>query len=531
MKQPIATICLVWLGLLCSAGAQSPFSSEAQLMTTPEGGEQLQVTIKVPPEHHLYANMMKVVAEEPTGVKLTPVNPPKPKLKYDETFGKEVGTFTSTVRLTYSVAGRDGKPLKVVVSYQGCSDSTCFLPQDDTFVLSEAKGIAKAEAPTAGSTPASGISGGNLDDLAKRYRIGGSAVGYMAPGEFLSFLDEAKAGTVTKEEDEIVQRVFRRFGLLAVMVLLIPLGFLLNLTPCVLPMIPINLAIIGAGSQSGSRKRGFALGGVYGAGMAAVYGVLGLVVVLTGQQFGALNASPWFNLAIAVLFVALALAMFDVFLIDLSRFQRRSSGGDDSKAPFVAAFLFGGTAALLAGACVAPVLISVLVLATNLYRTNPAALLLPFMLGVGMASPWPFAGAGMSFLPKPGAWMDRVKHVFGVLILLAALYYGWLAVQQFRAADGGHKKTDVAAALEQGLKEGKPVLFDFWALSCKACKEMDKKVFPDPDVRKKLEGFVFSGVQMDLAERDDVRWAKDYFHIQGMPTYVVLVPVGPANGE
>jgi thiol:disulfide interchange protein len=518
MKQPIATICLVWLGLLCSAGAQSPFSSEAQLMTTPEGRELLQVTIKVPPEHHLYANMMKVVAQEPKGVELTPVNPPKPKLKYDETSGKEVGTFTSTVHLAYSVTGRDGKPLKVVVSYQGCSDSTCFLPQDDAFVLTETKGTVEAAAAAPEPAPAASATAGNLDELVKQYK-------------FLSFLDEAKAGTVPKEKDELVQRVFRRYGLLAVMILLIPLGFLLNLTPCVLPMIPINLAIIGAGSQSGSRKRGFALGGVYGAGMAAVYGLLGLVVVLTGQQFGALNASPWFNLAIAVLFVALSLAMFDVFLIDLSRFQRRSSGGDESKAPFVAAFLFGGTAALLAGACVAPVLISVLVLATNLYRTNPAALLLPFMLGVGMATPWPFAGAGMSFLPKPGAWMDRVKHVFGVLILLAALYYGFLAIQQFRSASGGHKETDVAAALEQGLKEGKPVLLDFWALSCKACKEMDKKVFPEPDVRKKLEGFVFAGVQMDLTDREDVRWARDHFGIQGMPTYIVLVPLDGAKPE
>ena len=83
-------------------------------------------------------------------------------------------------------------------------------------------------------------------------------------------------------------------------------GLALNLTPCVLPMIPINLAIIGAGAQAGSRQRGFLLGvGLRRARWRVVYGVLGLVVILTAGTFGTINASPWFNLGIAVLFVVL----------------------------------------------------------------------------------------------------------------------------------------------------------------------------------------------------------------------------------
>ena len=73
-------------------------------------------------------------------------------------------------------------------------------------------------------------------------------------------------------------------------------------------MIPINLAIIGAGSQAGSRARGFALGGAYGLAMAVVYGGLGLVVILTAGTFGTINSSPWFNFALTALFVVLALA-------------------------------------------------------------------------------------------------------------------------------------------------------------------------------------------------------------------------------
>jgi len=85
-------------------------------------------------------------------------------------------------------------------------------------------------------------------------------------------------------------------------------GLALNLTPCVLPMIPINLPILGAGRENRDRRRSIVLGGAYGAGMALAYGGLGLVVVLTGSKFGALNSSPWFNFAIAVVFVVLGLA-------------------------------------------------------------------------------------------------------------------------------------------------------------------------------------------------------------------------------
>ena len=148
-----------------------------------------------------------------------------------------------------------------------------------------------------------------------------------------------------------------------------------------------------------------------------VYGVLGLIVVLTASTFGTINASPWFNLGIALLFAALALAMFDVFEIDFSRFAG-TVGAGASRGSFTLAFTMGGVAALLAGACVAPVVIQVVLFASNLYATGTgAALALPFFLGIGMAIPWPIAGAGLSSLPKPGPWMVRVKQAFGVVIL------------------------------------------------------------------------------------------------------------------
>ena len=113
----------------------------------------------------------------------------------------------------------------------------------------------------------------------------------------------------------------------------------------------------------------------------------------------------------------------------------------------------GAVAALLAGACVAPVVIQVVLFSSNLYaKGNAVALALPFLLGVGMAMPWPIAGAGLAALPKPGAWMVRVKQVFGVVILATALYYGYEAYGLF--ANRFVDATEVTSSVEEKVKAG-----------------------------------------------------------------------------
>src|SRR5881394_3917307 len=113
----------------------------------------------------------------------------------------------------------------------------------------------------------------------------------------------------------------------------------------------------------------------------------------------------------------------------------------------------GAVAALLAGACVAPVVIQVVLFSSNLYaRGASVALALPFLLGVGMAAPWPIAGAGLAALPKPGAWMVRVKQVFGIFILATAVYYGYEAYSIF--ANRWVDPAAVASSVEEQVKTG-----------------------------------------------------------------------------
>lgn len=367
-----------------------------------------------------------------------------------------------------------------------------------------------------------------LDD----FDVIGTAGGYMGSDDFLAFIEAAESGEGNKG-------FFDDRGPLAILALTLLGGLALNLTPCVLPMVPINLAIIGAGSNRGSRGRGFALGSAYGLAMALVYGVLGLVVILTAGTFGTINASPWFNLGIAVLFVVLALAMFDKLVIDFSSLQSKLSFGEGGKGSFLVAFGMGAVAALLAGACVAPVVIQVIVFSSNLYATGTTlALALPFVLGLGMAIPWPIAGAGIASLPKPGAWMNHVKHAFGVFILATAAYYGFLAYELFAQywvdpdevagsveellEEGWH--ASLADGLEQADAEGKLVLVDMWATWCKNCLVMDQTTLKDAGVQAALEDYVKVKYQAEDLNAAPTRDVVKRFEAIGLPAYAILRP-------
>ena len=356
--------------------------------------------------------------------------------------------------------------------------------------------------------------------------------GYLGRDEFLRFIHDAESGT--KERG-----LFEGRGPVAIVLIVFRGGRALNLTPCVRPMIPINLAIIGAGTQAGSRGRGFLLGSVYGAAMALVYGVLGLVVILTAGTFGTINSSPWFNLGIAALFVVLGLAMFDVILIDFSRFASGFRADDNRRGTLLLAFGMGSIAALLAGACVAPVVIQVVLFSSNLYATGTSvALALPFCLGIGMAVPWPIAGAGLAALPKPGAWMVRVKQVLGLVILGTAVYYGYLAFELLsnRWVDGAAVTSSVdekvregwhpslAAGLAAAEREQKPVLIDMWATWCKNCLTMDRTTLENAEVKAALSGYIKIKFQAEEPDTSPAREVMQRLGAVGLPTYVILRP-------
>ena len=525
-------------------------------VTLPEG---LHVQSNKPRDPALIPT--ELLLEPPTGVRGVEVVFPKavdfpqeglpePLLVFDR-------AFTVGVQLTVAANLAPGPHIvPFTLRYQACNDKVCFAPASAqgawtldvvpagtaataqhaavfgaiAFGTGEAPAQPEPSFAPGAAAPPPPLAAGNGVAALDKFTVVATTGGYLGTSDFMTFIGNAEAG-ITE------QGLFEGRGPLAILLLVLIGGLALNLTPCVLPMIPINLAIIGAGAQAGSRQRGFLLGLTYGGAMAFVYGVLGLVVVLTASTFGTINASPWFNLGIAVLFVALALAMFDVFEIDFSRFSGSVGGG--ARGSFGLAFTMGAVAALLAGACVAPVVIQVVLFASNLYATGTSiALALPFFLGIGMAIPWPIAGAGLASLPKPGPWMVRVKQGFGVLILGTAVYYGYLAYGLFanQFVDAAEVSSSVDeklkagwhSSLAEGLaaaeREGKPVLIDMWATWCKNCLTMDKTTLADPAVVQALAGYVkvkFQAEQPDQAPAADLM---KRFKAVGLPAYAIIRP-------
>ena len=542
------SVVLSFFGIV--ALASDPFGVSFSALSR-GGVGQVRISVTVPPGHHLYADQIEAALED--GSRLRQESGDKPVRLHDSFSDSYRDSFTNSFIIVYggSTALVDGASVKF--TYQGCSDQECFFPRTQTYRMPSMNEGTPVPMDTGEAPPSIAVQRG-WERTGTSHFISAHASGYLNASDFLAFLDRAEGRSV--EEDKSgstsVKRIKAGFFLfsddpvkflnvhgvwLTVLLILIG-GLLLNLTPCVLPMIPINLAILGVGSQNSTRGRGFLLGAAYGFGISVVYGVLGLVVVLTGSQFGALNSLPWFNAVIGSLFVVLALAMFDFLAIDLTRFQSGAVEEPGKKrGGVIPAVIMGGVAALLAGACVAPVVIAVLLLSGNLYAHGAGiGLVLPFVLGLGMAMPWPLAGAGLTFLPKPGTWMTWVKYGFGVFILIFAVYYyslafrGWRGAGPDRQSEAGVSQLSVMdqdkwnAILSESSVERRPVFVDFWATWCKNCEAMELTTFQDAAVRKRLSGYKIVKFQVEKLTESEALAVTEYFEIKGLPTYLVLTP-------
>ena len=358
-------------------------------------------------------------------------------------------------------------------------------------------------------------------------------------------------------------------------------GFLTSLTPCVYPLIPITVSLFGA-RRAGNRGQAMVLSALYVIGIAATYSALGVGAALTGKAFGSVMSNPWVIGAVAAVLVAMAASMFGAFDLALPpSLQARLSrvGG----AGLAGSFAMGLVAGVIAAPCTGPVLAAALaVIAQKGSIAYGLGVMFPYALGMGL--PFFLIGAFSLSFPKSGAWMETVKSLFGVALLAAALvfardafpamkplfsaaraaavaaaavaalgvllgalhrsFHGGAADRLLKglgvallvgaiayAAGASEARTrgagglawvhDEPAALARARAEGRPLLVDFWAEWCVACKELDRNVWSDPRVQAKAARFV--ALKLD-GTADDARFqalvAK--YEVQGMPTVVFV---------
>jgi thiol:disulfide interchange protein DsbD len=194
-----------------------------------------------------------------------------------------------------------------------------------------------------------------------------------------------------------------------------------SLTPCVYPMIPIVLGVFGARGKDVSRRKSLVLATLYVLGMGTTYATLGIIFTLLGKQFSAVLAEPAVVIPLVLLYVALAISMFGAFDLNLpASWQAKLNkiGG----AGYGGAYSMGLVGGFTAAPCTGPFIAGFL---TAVAKTGDVAIgastLFIHALGIGVLY-WVLA-VFASRLPKSGRWMEWVKSIGGIGLLVAALWF------------------------------------------------------------------------------------------------------------
>ncbi|MBT9569438.1 MAG: protein-disulfide reductase DsbD [Thiobacillus sp.] len=379
-----------WSGLvmlammLAPAYAQQDFlpaDKAFSLSVSQDGGSLLRLNWAISDGYYLYRKQIKVEGE-PAG-SVEDIRLPAGTIKNDEFFGP---SEVYRNQLAIEVEAPAAKALNI--TWQGCADAgICYPPQTRRIVLTDVA----ANASTPGAPRAADT------ELAADTTLGA---------------DQALADRLATINLGWMLAVF--FGL----------GLLLTFTPCVLPMLPILSSLI-AGSGA-SPRRGFVLSLAFVLPMALTYAAVGAGAALAGANLQATLQNPWVLGAFGLVFVALALAMFGFYELQLPAWLRNrlNHAGERQRGGTLAgAATMGVLSALLVGPCMTAPLAGALLYIGNTGNVLTGGLAL-FTMGLGMGAPLLLVGTlGARLLPRPGAWMDRVKALFGFILLGTAIVF------------------------------------------------------------------------------------------------------------
>ncbi len=532
---------------------ENPLSGTATLSTyqlAPQKPFTLSVQLSLPSGYRAYSDKINLEIEEPDGfaynsLKIEPQQP-----FFDEnTKMKKMGIIGSA-NLIIPMEAPAHLPngehkLRIAINYQACTKSYCLFPSK-----------LHLEIP--------------FTFLEEVKNMEGTASAALPMG--LSF-------------EQAMQK-----GLFWTFLVVFLAGFLTSLTPCIFPIIPITIAVLGRHAHLHSHKKNLVLSLFYVLGIAITYAALGVFAAGTGALFGSFMNHPLVLSAICVIFTAMALSMFGLFELQAPLFIRQRFSGDLQLQGYHSAFIYGVIAGVVAGPCVGPVLVGILTFVAKSQNLWLGFwLLFDFAVGMGVL----FIAIGYSSqitkaLPKSGAWMDTIKHFFGVLMLATSFYYLGLLVTQ-RWWDGAlgaalvlggsyfgafeslqnlstlgkirkglcqtlifigaafvtigifdlrpylqiqntatvqadfsqeaHWLNYSESELARAKQEGKPVLIDFWADWCGACKELEQYSFSKDSFKQAAKSFVL--LKFDATnETDELQALRQKYSIVGLPTLI-----------
>lgn len=363
----------------------------------------VQVEYSIPDKHHLTSNFFELHVEEIVGFQTGLQQFSQGEFHKGEIIRRGKAVIQVPVMIDQETAPGD-YILKGSGSYQICREEppeTCFPPVDKTF---EIRITVLAEDAVALTSEA------------------GKSIAKSADGNPESPEANDSTGTERSTEDRLQDALKNNLTLAFVLIFLA--GILTSLTPCVYPMIPITISYIGGKSTGEGKMKGFILSLFYVLGLALIYASLGVVAALTGSLFGSITQTPWVIGGVAVIFGIMGLSMLGMFDIQLpSAFQGKLQSGGP-KSGYFGAVVMGMIAGLVAAPCAGPPIVALMTfIASTGNIVLGFTLMMAFAFGMGLLfiALGTFSGL-LTTLPAAGMWMDKVKKVFGIIMIGAALF-------------------------------------------------------------------------------------------------------------
>ena len=351
------------------------------------GANQIQeasISIGLPKNFHAYKEQFKIINIKPENFKSGQIKI-SPEIEFYDKFSKKnrMGLAEQgIISILFEAPDQVSETLAQIefdLRYQICSDQVCFLPTNEHIIVPILKAVGLPEANSE----------------------------YSSGGSLLSSFENSLATNLP----------------LAFLLVFLA-GVLTSFTPCIFPMLPITLSILGHHAEQRTRLQNFIRSLVYVLGIATTYSALGVAAALTGNLFGSALANKNILLGVSVLFLAMAFSMWGAFELQAPAFIRNRFGSGKSKNNFEA-YIMGLVAGIVASPCVGPVLISILTFVSASRNVVLGfSLLFIFALGLGLLFiVIGLFGEGLRLLPRSGPWMNIIKFTLGALMWIAALYY------------------------------------------------------------------------------------------------------------
>ena len=528
---------LFTLSSIFSLDNNSVSSFEAfQVSVVPQSHEYVWVKFNIAPEYHLYQNKIAIINAEDSSVKLGTVVLPDPSIMTND-LNESINVYHNNLDIQIPILTYGNGDLHIIVKYQGCKGASLCLPE------------------------------AQLDQKINLTR-----------GNIIS----NNIVNTTVNSNNSVNSYFTGSPIMVVIGFFL-LGLLIAFTPCVFPLLPILFTIVS--NNSVNLFRGFILAFSYILGGATVYALAGIIAVMLGTSLTIYLQTTWMNVAIAIIFIIFALSMYDLFEIKLPNAIQTKLGNKVNSMrgmSIFSTFIIGGISNLILSPCVTAPLASALlyISSTHNYILGASSL---FALGFGSGVPLLIISLfGKKYLPKSGNWMIFTKRMLAIIMVAMAGYtlskvlfdyddvilaivliiftatlvksspliiskkwiihalmivsilgsgviYKQYAATKMLSADDGFNKITQVDQLEKYLQiarqQNKPIIIDFYANWCSACREMDLRTFSNKDVQKSLEKFEL--VRIDSTNNtSEIQQMQTKFGIFALPAVILLYPNG-----